>query len=104
MASATSSAVIPAPSGEVTDFDAPNELWKWNVLCQAMSLGVPGIMFLLRLYVRIWVKRVWILEDCMCFYNIHVLLRSSNSIGRSFRVILRERHMATDGICGYLTS
>lgn len=55
---------IPPPPGQQSDFTAPNELWKWNVLCQSLCLGIPGIMFLLRVYVRAWLKKTWILEDC----------------------------------------
>ena len=61
----TASAAVPAPSGESTDFNAPNELWQWNILCQSLCLGIPGILWMLRLYVRVWIKRVWIFEDCM---------------------------------------
>ncbi|MCJ1332623.1 hypothetical protein MMC10_009316 [Thelotrema lepadinum] len=59
----TASAAVPAPSGESTDFNAPNELWQWNILCQSLCLGIPGILWMLRLYVRVWIKRVWIFED-----------------------------------------
>ena len=60
-------ALTPAlnpPTGYKTDFNAPNDLWNWNVLCQTLCLSIPGIMFVLRVYVRLWIKRVWILEDC----------------------------------------
>lgn len=59
-----SSAALNAPPGEMTDFEAPDPLWKWNVLGQTACLSIPGIMFVLRVYIRLWVKRVWILEDC----------------------------------------
>jgi hypothetical protein len=55
---------LAPPAGQATDYAAPDDLWQWNILCQAMCMGIPGIMFLLRTYVRAWVKRVWILEDC----------------------------------------
>ena len=61
----TPSAAIPPPAGEVSNFDAGSELWRWNIVCQTLCLGITGIMWVMRLYVRIWVKRSWILEDCM---------------------------------------
>ena len=59
------SLVAPAtPPATVTDYRDTDTLWKWNVLCQSVVMVTVGILFLLRTYVRLWVKRSWILEDC----------------------------------------
>ena len=62
-ASAPTPAILPPP-GQQTDYSAPNELAFWNSLTQGLALGITGILWFMRLYVRIWVKRAWILEDC----------------------------------------
>ena len=65
MASSTSlTAAIAAPSGQVTNFDSPNMLLRWIGLSQTATFGVSTVLFVLRLYVRISIKRVWIMEDC----------------------------------------
>ena len=67
----TSAALAPPPGAE-TNFNDPDTLWKWNVLCQTAIMVIVGIMFFLRTYVRMWVKRSWILEDCKSsFLNKH---------------------------------
>lgn len=73
MASPTPSSAIPAPSGQVSDFSGPNQLWQWNILSQVLCLGIPGIMFLMRVYVRYWIKREWILEDRRCSETLNVV-------------------------------
>ena len=65
MAPAPLTPVLSPPPGKPADFVDPDTLWKWNVLCQTACLSLSGTMFMLRTYVRWWVKRVWILEDCM---------------------------------------
>lgn len=64
MASPSSQPALAPPPGETTNFAEPDPLWKWNVLTQCACVGVSGICFLLRMYVRIWVKRCWLVEDC----------------------------------------
>ncbi|MCJ1475671.1 hypothetical protein MMC13_004334 [Lambiella insularis] len=61
----------PDPSAVVSETYqplAPNDIWEWNVLCQTICLSIPGLMFILRTYVRVWIKRVWILEDYLCCF------------------------------------
>ena len=52
-----------------------NPLWKWNVLCTTLCLSVPGTLCVLRVYIRAWIKRAWILEDwfsCLSFASTAV--------------------------------
>lgn len=55
---------LSPPLGETSNFINPESLSKWITLCVTICLSVTGIVFLLRTYVRIVVKRKWILEDC----------------------------------------
>ncbi|MCJ1357489.1 MAG: hypothetical protein MMC33_007485 [Icmadophila ericetorum] len=66
MASPLPRPALAPPSGETADFGEPNPLWRWNVLTQCVCTAVPGICFILRTYVRAWIKRSWILEDYLC--------------------------------------
>lgn len=58
------SPALAPPPGQTSNFGSADVLWKWNVLCQTACLLFPGIAVILRTYIRIWVKRVWVLEDC----------------------------------------
>ena len=66
MASPSPTPALPSPPGMTFDPQDPRAsvLWKWNVICQTGCLFFPTILFILRIYVRAWVNRVWILEDC----------------------------------------
>ena len=58
---------IRDPDGGDSDVN-PNELLGFAVLTQGFCVVVPGILWLLRLYVRACVKKVWVLEDSECFF------------------------------------
>ena len=57
---------IPAPPGEVSDFNAPNPIYKWNILTQALLLSVTTVVVLIRIYTKLNImsrKRLgW--DDC----------------------------------------
>lgn len=55
---------LPPPPGETSNFVHPESMSKWNTICVTASLAVTGTIFVLRTYVRIFIKREWILEDC----------------------------------------
>lgn len=59
---------ISAPPGQISDLvNHENHLWRFNIVTQTACLGVAGILFLLRCYVRLGFSRMpkqWILEDC----------------------------------------
>ena len=57
-------AALPPP-GAVSDFNAPDTLWKWNVLCQIMCLSITTILVPLRMYTKSMVMRRVGWEDCM---------------------------------------
>lgn len=58
---------LPPPPGEVSNFVNPESLWKWNLLTTTLCLFLVTIAFVLRIYVRLRVKREWLLEDCKFF-------------------------------------
>lgn len=80
------SSALPPPPGEASNFVNPESLSKSIILCVTLCLSVTGIALILRTYVRIFIKRVWILEDCkfpsavpvvcpltFCRYVLHIL-------------------------------
>lgn len=58
---------LPAPPGQVSNLINPKSFASWNLVCVAICLVTTTTVFLLRSYVRLWIKRQWILEDCECF-------------------------------------
>lgn len=58
------SPALPPPSGQTSNFVDPESLWKWDVVAVTTCLFITTIVFSLRTYVRLGVKREWILEDC----------------------------------------
>ncbi|MCJ1268849.1 hypothetical protein MMC22_008737 [Lobaria immixta] len=55
---------LPPPPGQTSNFVDPDSLYKWNVLCVTMCLVFTTLVFVPRTYVRLAIKREWILEDC----------------------------------------
>lgn len=37
---------------------------RWNMVAISVGLSLATVVFLLRSYVRLFLKRSWILEDC----------------------------------------
>lgn len=64
-----SSGFVPAikpPQGQLPNLVDPISLKNWNTVCVSVCLSISTIVFALRTYVRIYIKRQWILEDCEC--------------------------------------
>lgn len=59
---------IAPPKGQFPNPVQPETLSKWNTLCVSVCLLTTTIAFALRAYVRVYVKRQWILEDCEFTY------------------------------------
>lgn len=57
---------VPPPPGQVSDFNAPNTLQKWNVLCQVVCLVASSVVVALRLYTKLRIVDTMRLglEDC----------------------------------------
>ena len=57
---------VKPPLGQIYDPAAPNPLYKWNVLCQILSLGTTTILISVRVYskTRIVGERHLGPEDC----------------------------------------
>lgn len=64
MASSKLVPALPPPPGHTSNFVNPESLYKWNVLCVTMCLVFTTLVFVPRTYVRLAIKREWILEDC----------------------------------------
>ncbi|KAK8052474.1 hypothetical protein PG993_003859 [Apiospora rasikravindrae] len=54
---------MPPPPGATSNFDHPKTLVRQHYIAMGIALPFVAIPFLLRCYVRLWRKRVWILED-----------------------------------------
>lgn len=65
MASPTDQVVaLPPPPGQVSNLIDPKSLATWNLVCVLVCLITTTTVLFLRSYVRLWMKREWILEDC----------------------------------------
>ena len=64
MTSSEPTSALPPPPGVTPNFSHPETLWKWDVLCVTICLVFTTIPFLLRTYVRLFLKRQWLFEDC----------------------------------------
>lgn len=60
---ATSVPAMAPPHGETSDFSHPKSLLRWDVVAISICLSVTTILFLLRVYVRVFIKREWVFED-----------------------------------------
>jgi len=56
---------ISPPAGHVAFGKNDDTLWRWNVLCVTVCLTITTLLFILRFYVRAFVKREWFWEDYM---------------------------------------
>ncbi|KAI2624938.1 hypothetical protein GGR54DRAFT_637836 [Hypoxylon sp. NC1633] len=54
---------LPPPPGETSNFANPRTLVVSKNIAMGISIPLATIFFFLRAYVRIWVKRTWIVED-----------------------------------------
>lgn len=55
---------LPPPDGVTSNFEHPDSLmWAMNV-SMAVAIPLATLFFGLRCYVRLWIKRQWIVEDC----------------------------------------
>lgn len=64
---ATSAPAIPPPPGITSNFDHPVSLKGVMNIAMGVAIPLTTVFFLLRTYVRIWIKRQWIGEDCEQF-------------------------------------
>jgi hypothetical protein len=55
---------LPPPPGQVSNFVNPESLWKWNIVTTTLCLFFVTLSFVLRSYVRAFIKREWRVEDC----------------------------------------
>ena len=62
--SATPTPALIPPNGQTSDFVHPESLLRWDAVTVAVCLSITTILFLLRVYVRLFMKRAWELEDC----------------------------------------
>ena len=61
------------PPGMTSNLLNPESLWKWDVLCVTICLFFTTVPFVLRTYTRIFIKKIWIFEDCKIEYKITLL-------------------------------
>ncbi|KAI1371992.1 hypothetical protein F4677DRAFT_433680 [Hypoxylon crocopeplum] len=54
---------LPPPPGETSNFENPPSLAQANNIAMGVAIPLTTIFFFLRVYVRIWIKRAWTLED-----------------------------------------
>lgn len=54
---------LPPPPGHEPFSPHPESLARWNLICVTVCLSVTTVLFLLRSFVRLHIKRSWILED-----------------------------------------
>lgn len=63
-------AAMDPPPGQTSNFDNPESLENWFILCVVTSISFTTILFFLRTYVRLVIKKQWILEDSKFFTKI----------------------------------
>lgn len=72
----TPTPALKPPDGQTSNFDNPQSLLKWDAVAVSVCLSITTILFLLRVYVRAWIKKTWVLEDCklptICAVDISV--------------------------------
>lgn len=64
----TSTSFTPAltpPPGTTSKFEHPETLKRPMNIAMGVAIPLITIFFFTRAYVRIWIKRQWISEDCM---------------------------------------
>ena len=58
---------LPPPLGQVSNLVDPKSFADWNIVGVVVCLATTTTILFLRSYVRLWIKRQWILEDCDYF-------------------------------------
>lgn len=61
---ATPTPALPPPPGTTSNFDNPATLKGSMDIAMGVAIPLTTIFFFLRAYVRIFIKRQWIGEDC----------------------------------------
>ncbi|KAI0097508.1 hypothetical protein GGR51DRAFT_578051 [Nemania sp. FL0031] len=54
---------LPPPPGVTSNFDHPDSLKRLNNIAIGVAIPILTIVFGLRVYTRIWIRRSWIFED-----------------------------------------
>lgn len=67
---------LPPPPGQASNLTNPTSFADWDLVCVVICLVTTTTVLILRSYVRLWIKRQWILEDCE--YLIHATVAQSN--------------------------
>ncbi|KAI1461618.1 hypothetical protein F4805DRAFT_453501 [Annulohypoxylon moriforme] len=67
MATVSPTPALPPPPGVTPNFVNPESLVRQNNIAMGVSVPLITISFLLRVYVRIWIRRVWVFEDWLAF-------------------------------------
>lgn len=78
---ATPTPAMPPPPGTTSDFDHPASLKGVMNIAMGVSIPLTTIFFLLRTYVRIWIKRQWAGEDCEQFLALFSIVGVGNKSG-----------------------
>ena len=68
---ATPTPALQPPPGVTPDFSHPQSLLKWEILTLCLCLVSTTVVFGLRTYVRVWIKKSFILEDGTPYLIIH---------------------------------
>ncbi len=69
---------LPAPAGQISNFSNPPSLIQWGILCVSVCLSTTTVVILLRIYVRLVIKRQWIVEDCKSADSTRSILLLTN--------------------------
>lgn len=93
MASARPTPALPPPPGRLSNFENPESLLKWDILCVTICLSIATVVFVLRTWVRAVVSKQWILEDYMCCISY---------VGRVLSNQINDPHQVLDGACDIL--
>ena len=80
---------LQPPAGVTPNFANPHSLAKWDILCVSLCLALTSIVFSLRTYVRLYIKRQWVLEDCAFYSSIMPDTRSWSDTGTSVVAFVR---------------
>ncbi|KAJ8126245.1 hypothetical protein O1611_g7393 [Lasiodiplodia mahajangana] len=59
----TPTPALPPPPGVTSNFDHPASLKRLNNIAIGVAIPILTIVFGLRVYTRIWIRRSWIFED-----------------------------------------
>lgn len=85
---ATPTPAMPPPPGTTSNFDHPESLKGVMNIAMGVSIPLTTIFFLLRTYVRTWVKRQWDGEDCERLPALFSICRGGEQIGLTARSVL----------------